>query len=168
MTKRLPLGNRRGEHDYTLVDDDVYEWASKLPWHRGSKGYVYTSFITRKQTKHLNLARLIVGARPWQVPDHINGDPSDNRRENLRACSQSQNSMNRVKTPLFKGRPTSSRYKGVFWDNAVWGGGKWRACITVRGKRIYLGCHETEQAAARAYDKAAREYHGEFSVLNLG
>ena len=54
-------------------------------------------------------------------------------------------------------------YKGVTWRNDR---SKWRSCITVGGKRLYLGLFETAQEAALAYNVAALKYHGEYAKLN--
>jgi len=86
--------------------------------------------------------------------DHINGDKLDNRRENLRSATRSQNKMN-------SGKPknNTSGYKGVCWYKR---GNKWRAQIGINGKLKHLGYFEDKEEAAKAYKKAAEKYHGEF------
>lgn len=95
--------------------------------------------------------------------DHKNGNGLDNRRSNLRFCTNAQNQHNQRKWGSRSGKPLSSRYKGVSWHRR----GHWRAKIQAQGKRRYLGQFQSEEAAARAYDRAARELHGEFAVLNF-
>jgi hypothetical protein len=90
--------------------------------------------------------------------DHANGDGLDNRRENLRPAGQDLNSANM--RPAIPGQ--SSRFKGVRRHSE----GKWEARIRV-GHPIYLGLFSDEEAAARAYDTAARAAWGEFARPNF-
>lgn len=101
------------------------------------------------------LHRFILGDAAGRVVDHVNGDPLDNRRSNLRAASHSQNGANA------KGRGGSSRYKGVYTR-----GGRWFAQIGGGSTTRYIGSYETEDEAALAYNAAAREAFGEFALLN--
>lgn len=91
------------------------------------------------------------------VIDHINGNGLDNRRCNLRICTQAENVRNN------RGRMgMTSQYKGVSkWE------GQWIATITSHGKQVRIGQFATEHEAALAYDAAARELHGEYAHLNL-
>lgn len=90
--------------------------------------------------------------------DHIDRDPSNNRIENLRPCTQSQNLSNSTKRS-----GGSSRWKGVYWHKCS---NKWMARIQVNGKTKYLGIFATEADAAQAYNLAAHETFGEFANLN--
>lgn len=90
--------------------------------------------------------------------DHKNMDRLDNRRENLRPCTQSQNLANSKKRPH-----NTSGFKGVNWHT---GTKAWAARIGVENKRIFLGYFNTAEEAAKAYDTAAKKYFGEFSRLN--
>lgn len=89
--------------------------------------------------------------------DHINGNKSDNRVENLRECNNSQNSTNKNKQSN-----NTSGYKGVFRQ-----GNKWRACIRKDGHKYNLGNFACKHEAAKAYNEAALKYHGEFAYLNI-
>lgn len=91
--------------------------------------------------------------------DHINHDTLDNRRENLRICTTSQNNMNRTKSAN-----KSSTYKGVCW---YYRSNKWMARIKHNDTRYHLGYFEDEIDAARAYNKKAVELFGPFAKLNL-
>ena len=94
--------------------------------------------------------------------DHANRNPFDNRRSNLRPCSQSENGCNKA-----RGRRTwRSRFKGVTPQPRS-SRNPWLAQIAVNRRHIYLGCFPTEEAAARAYDKAAQRLHGEFACTNV-
>ena len=93
---------------------------------------------------------------PWLVVDHANGNTLDNRRCNLRVCTPGDNARNAIG----KGR---SGFKGVSWT-----GYRWRARIVApNGGEITLGTFVDAGEAARAYDEAAREYHGPFAWLNF-
>jgi len=94
------------------------------------------------------------------VIDHINGNGLDNRKANLRQSTYAQNSWNRGKARV----KSSSKYKGVCQHKKD---RKWQAQISAVGKRIYLGRFKNQKEAAKAYDKAAKKYHGEFANLNF-
>jgi hypothetical protein len=95
------------------------------------------------------------GAWPEHDIDHINGDPADNRWENLRAATRSDNQCNRRKQSNNK-----SGFKGVHFDQKR---GKWRARIAKRGHDVDLGFFERVEDAGRAYQAAAGRVHGDFA-----
>ena len=90
--------------------------------------------------------------------DHINGNSLDNRKLNLRICTNSQNLMNRGKN-----KNNTSGYKGVRLINS---NKKWRAQIQYKKIFYHLGCFEKRIDAAKAYNEAAIKFHGEFANLN--
>jgi hypothetical protein len=94
----------------------------------------------------------------WPRVDHANGDGLDNRRANLRPASQLLNARN-----LRKRQGTSSRFKGV----CRLPDGRWQANIRINGHSRHLGWFVDEEAAAGAYDNAARELFGEFAAVNF-
>ena len=99
---------------------------------------------------------------PQQDVDHIkqvDGSHAQDRLSNLRIVSRSQNLMNQTIRST-----NTSGYKGVSLHKAS---GKWRADITSCGRCKYLGSFTTPEAAALAYDKAAKVLHGEFAKLNF-
>jgi hypothetical protein len=111
---------------------------------------------------HIYMHRLIAGAGPRESVDHRNGDGLDNRRNNLRIATQSQNGANRPKDRHTS--PVTSQYKGVYWDKSR---GKWMAVIHYDGRSRSLGRFEDELVAATTYDKEAIRVWGEFARLNL-
>lgn len=132
--------------------------AADLPLVEGQKwslfrGYARSGSARRGEGRAMH--RVIMGAGAGEVVDHVNGDPSDNRRANLRFCTAQENARNR--------RPHSGReFKGVTPRM-----GRYRACILVNGKQVSLGGYETAIEAALAYDRAAASHHGEFARLNF-
>lgn len=157
-TKSIPLTQGK----YAIVDADNYEWLMQWKWSYRD-GYAKRSVHIpmaaglRKQVP-ITMHGVILPPCNGLVPDHINGNGLDNRRENLRLATQQQNMWNRK--PV---KNSSSKYKGVSWRKST---GYWIANIKLDGKQKHLGCFWSEEDAARAYNKAAKEMHGEFAKLN--
>lgn len=89
--------------------------------------------------------------------DHRDGNPFNNRLDNLREASRSQNGMNRRVN-----RNNASGYKGVSWSKRI---GKWKAAITVSKKDIHLGYFQSRWGAYAAYREASSVHHGEFATF---
>ncbi len=98
---------------------------------------------------------MVTGSWPAMDIDHKNGNAGDNRFENLRLATVTENNRN---TGLSKNSTTG--FKGVHFYKAVQ---KYQAHITVNRKRIHLGYYETAEEAHEAYCKAAADLHGDFS-----
>lgn len=92
------------------------------------------------------------------IIDHINRDPLDFRKENLRNATKQQNSCNQGIR-----QTNTSGYKGVSWHKRR---KKWQANICVNYKNMYLGIYNSCELAALAYNEAARKYHGNFAFIN--
>ncbi len=130
-------------------------------WYINSNGYVVDngSGIYAMQRLHrVVMARVLGrGLECWELVDHINGDKLDNRRENLRLATSSENAFN-CDLPAHN----TTGYKGVYRNTYQSGPKPWQAAITVNRKKIYLGSYATAVEAARAYQQAACQYAGEF------
>lgn len=146
-----------------FVDDDVYVWASRFKWNTNCyKGHACWNTTSGKKKIKYILSRLIMGDPKGMVVDHINHDPLDNRRENLRVCTQGQNTMNRDK----QHKATSSIYKGVSLFKCRGKYQYWKGTINFNKKSVHLGYFNSEIKAAEAYNQAAIEYYGEYACLN--
>ena len=122
---------------------------------RGTVGVV----AARKQFKRQRIHRLIMGVTdPKIIVDHVNRDPLDNRKLNLRLCTVAENNRN--------SRPSSTRNTSGFKGVSRTMSKKWVARIQYNGKDMHVGTFTTPQAAAEAYDKKASELFGEFACTN--
>ena len=86
--------------------------------------------------------------------DHIDGNPLNNKVENLRESNRKQNSQNSKLRSDNK-----SGHKGVYWHKKS---GKWRVVIKANGKRHYFGLYENKEEAIRVAIEARKKLHGEF------
>lgn len=112
--------------------------------------------------KHLSAHSIVWSLHNRDVPsgfeiDHVNGDPFDNRIENLRLATHAQNTQNRGPQ-----RNNTSGLKGI-WLNKR--NGKWAASINANGKKISLGHHPTKEKAHSAYCQAASIHHGQYAKI---
>lgn len=116
------------------------------------KGYVRVHLNGKQYPAHRIIWKLAYGEIPTDLMiDHIDGDPKNNRLDNLRLCTNSQNQFNRGNTSK-KDRP-----KGVYKAR-----GKFKAEITINKQRIYLGSFPTVEQAEQRYNEFAADHHGEF------
>ena len=142
---------------FAIVDADDYEWLSKFKWHcvvNKKRAYAYHSF----ENKNTSIHRIIMKPPAGLVVDHIDGSGLNNTRKNLRICTSRQNVCNS------KGRSKTSKYKGICRPKRS---KKWFAQIKFKRKHINIGYFDSEIAAARAYDRKAKELFGEFAYLNF-
>ena len=142
---------------YAMVDAADYERAASFSWHTsisGNRTYAYYNINGRNVSLH----RFLTNAPKGMVVDHIDHDGLNDRRSNLRLCTQRQN--------LYNSRPKgrSSRFKGVCWDKA---GRRWVVYICHNGRNRFVGQFTDEIEAAQAYDRMAVELFGEYAYLNF-
>lgn len=154
MKKYLKLNKNAS----TLVDQDTYDKYGHLTWFLSDTGYAMASTYNpeTKKVGKIRLHRLVMDNPKSKMIDHINGDKLDNRKANLRVCTNADNMRNRPKT-----KTNHSGYKGVIFHY-----NKWKATIKVNYKQIYLGRFTKKEDAAKAYNEAALEHFGQFAYLN--
>ena len=138
--------------EVAIVDDDLHLFLSRFRWHRTCKGYAATCLVPGST---IFMHRVINGTRPGQQTDHINGDKLDNRRENLRSCSNAENCRTRR-------RSNPSGFRGVNQRP----NGKWEASICFDYRRHYLGVYDSKEEASAAYAGAAKVLYGEFQPID--
>ena len=161
MSKTIPI--TQGQR--AIVDNADYKWLNQQKWH-ANKTSIGTFCATRKGRfpdglrHNILMHREIMGLSYGDklLVDHINHNPLDNRRCNLRICSHKENLRNRRKV---KG---TSQYKGVCWSKRV---KMWKAQIRVDDHLFGLGYFKVERDAAQAYDMAAKKYFKEFAHINI-
>jgi HNH endonuclease len=140
-TRRIPLP--RGL--FALVDAADYDWLTQWPWHANNMGYVLRR--ERGTRRHIRLHRLLCGidgvSHKVAEVDHLNHDPLDNRRANLRVVTHRQNMLNRKKG---RGAWPVGEVPGVRLRPS----GRWEAAIKVGGVPHYLGLFDTAEEASSA------------------
>jgi hypothetical protein len=174
--KRIPLTKGK----YAVVDAEDHERICHVRWFYHASGSMMhgraetrITLLSRSQARMqgrahqrgLPMTHILLCVPPGMVVDHINHDPLDNRKSNLRICTARENSINRQK----QRQSATSRYKGV-WRRRTRkhpSDGKWRAGIRIHKKLVELGRFDNEAEAAMAYDDAARKAFGPFADLNF-
>lgn len=121
--------------------------------HLGVKGYIHIKVCGVHFRAHRLAFLLMTCAEPDGEVDHINGDRTDNRWQNLRICCSSENSQNQRAA---RRDNKSSGLLGVSWSKQK---RRWRAAITVNGKKIQVGVFHDAQEAHEAYVQAKRRLH---------
>jgi len=157
----IPLTKDR----WALCDAHWFHYLSKFNWtaKRNKSGRWYavrSSYAPNQKRVYVYMARVVMGVTDEEVEvDHKNRDATlDNRKSNLRIATSSQNNCNVGVT-----NRNTSGFKGVHWNKDR---NKWRATIGINNKRHSLGYFETREAAAHAYNEAAKQVHGDFAALN--
>lgn len=162
---RILIPLTQGQH--TLIDEcDVqrvsrYKWQAE--WSAHTRSFYASTSVTKspgRQTK-VSLHRLITGAAPGQEVDHANHDTLDNRRSNLRIATRSENVRNRRGVPS----NNTSGYVGVFWVKRDL---RWRAQVTIHGRKSHVGYFADARSAAIARDEFLRNnFPSEFWTFNF-
>jgi hypothetical protein len=153
----VDLSTRTYPFEMALIDstDIALVLDGQGRWRRSKSGYAWRWSGTTFVFLHRHLLGL--SYRDGKSVDHANGDGLDNRRSNIRLATSSQNNANR------RSRLSVDHRRGV----SLRPSGRWQAQIRVDGAQRFLGNYGTEEEAARAYDAAALEVHGEFARVNF-
>jgi hypothetical protein len=138
-----------------LIDDEDYERYKGHKWiiRLSRKTIPYVGYYEKEIKRVIELQRFIMNNPKGLFVDHINGNPLDNRKCNLRICTPMQNCHNQKKRTT-----NTSGYKGVSPAK----NGRWRATIRGNGERIHLGYFRDPALAHAAYCEASKKYHGEY------
>ena len=152
---RKALVNRE---DYDIIKD--YTWYPNI---KGERKRLY-ALAYNKITQKTIYMHVVLNPN-WEMTDHIWHDEDlmivDNRKDNLRECTGSQNAMNqRIQ------KNKTSQYRGVSWYKKT---NKWQTNIKLNNKTIHIGYYyyKDEEEAARAYDTKAKKLFGSFAKTNF-
>jgi hypothetical protein len=154
MTQHIPLG----QGAFALVDDADYDQLKRFEWWLSKAGYAVGFVPLDGKFRLTYMHRLILNAGPQHLVDHINRNPLDNQRANLRLATAQQNGQNKRISGL-----SHTGLKGVGWHRRRC---RYHARIQFQGIRYHLGFFDDAQEAAQAYDSAARTLFGEFALCN--
>lgn len=155
--KKIPLTHNKE----AIVDDEIYDYLMQWSWNYDTRAgrAVRTEYIPEtKKTKIIRMHQIIFeyfnGAlSKGKIIDHKNRIKLDNRNENLREATPSQNRANSKKKTNSK-----NKYKGVAQKKS----GKWMAYIGYNKKQIHLGVFDTAEEAHEVYCLKAKELFGEY------
>jgi hypothetical protein len=153
-----------------LVDDEDFDALSSHRWlaERATRRVWYAARGRPRRDGGglIRMHAVLLVPPAGMVVDHIDGNGLNNQRSNLRSATRAQNVWHQGARQM---PGATSAFKGVFWYKKT---GQWRAalagnCPKAAHRSPHLGMFDDEATAAHAYDAAAREYFGEFAVLNF-
>jgi hypothetical protein len=152
---------------FAIVDAEDFERLKEFNWMARYSSLTWYAVrcarvSEKRERKLVWMHNVILPPTEGKMVDHFNHNGLDNRKTNLRIATRGQNRCN-----CRKNKGCSSKYKGVCFHKNSRRQKQWDSYINVNGRRISLGDYKTEIEAARAYDVAARKYHGEFAGLNF-
>ncbi|HSI34284.1 MAG: AP2 domain-containing protein [Phycisphaerae bacterium] len=164
---RIPLAGETAQGREALIDADALPLVQTRRWRFAPSDYGRGGEVqTMNPSENVRLHYVVMGLGS-DAQCHIgnrNDDPLDCRRENLVVRSLTDTRANARKQATFCGRPCTSRFKGVCWDERR---GRWIARIKKDRVTRQIGSFRDEIAAAQAYDEAAREVFGEHARPNF-
>lgn len=152
----MTIGLTQGKE--AIVSEQDFEELSRWLWRYHNDGYACRMERINGKIKTIYMHRQIMNPSDDLHIDHINHDRLDNRRENLRICTNAENRRNQRRS-----KANTSGYKGVTWDKKF---DKWKAQIGFEGKQIFISYSDDKHEAARKYNEKAVELFGEYARLN--
>jgi len=193
--KEIKLWKNRTEvsDKVAIVDDEDYDKvigaiSKRAKWY-AHKAPPSKKFYVVSGPRDILMHRVVMNAPEGMDVDHISGDPLDNRKENLRICTRSENCRNKnVRADSKSGYKGVEYVKNPAYERYLKHGPAlnkdglprkaqpepfkkpWRAYIGSVDKKnthIFIGYFSTPEEGAMAYDKKAAELHGEFALLNF-
>lgn len=157
---RVPLYGRGPVDAWAIVDladlhlVDGWRWGQTR---KDGKRYALRRDESSGKRQNVHMHRVIIDAPRLVRVDHIDGDPLNNRRANLRMCSHAENMRNTTKKAT-----NTTGFKGV-WKH----GRGYYASVQKAGKKVRIGPFSTPELAAAAYAGAATVLFGEFARFEL-
>ena len=154
--KHLPISGKFG-YIKVLVDDSDYEGLLQYTWWVAEKSTNYKVVYTQIKRKTIILARMLLSPESGKLVDHIDRNPLNNQRSNLRIVGYRENSIN---TGIKK-----SNKSGVIGVDRVKATGRWRATIRINGIKKSLGEYESIEEAKEVRCNAEKLYYGEYCPI---
>lgn len=146
---------KRGLQLTILIDDEDFHILNEYSLVLVSARNNFTKYVKlneKKTYKYITtLHRKVMNCPDDMIVDHINGNGLDNRKENLRVCSYSQNAHNRRR---------NNEQPGVYFENFT---GRYRAEIYANCEKFFLGRFDTFEEAAKVRNEAKLKYHKDFA-----
>jgi hypothetical protein len=150
LSGEVGIGYAHNTNKPFYFDKEDYDLIKEYCWSELKNGYIQAN----NDGKKIYLHRLITNPNANEVVDHIDHNPLNNLKTNLRICTQQQNTHN-SSTPI----TNTSGIKGVSWDKNM---NKWFAYIGYNNKRISLGYYDDIKEAEKARKEANIKYYGEY------
>lgn len=157
-----------GGKAFAIVDAEDYEHLSQWAWKLTNGAATRTQHVGtvgdwregKRRDKTILMHRLVMNTPDGMDTDHINRNPLDNRKVNLRVCTHAENRRNNKRYSS-----NTHGYKGVYWNSDK---KKWYAQIRFMNKSYTLAVFDSKVEAAKEYDNVAKQLFGEFATLNFG
>lgn len=150
------------DHDFFIIDPEDWDKIKDRCWRKSSgkilNGVRHNQYVisTGKDNRTVLLHRIIAGTPDGLVTDHVDGNFKNNRKSNLRICTQAQNNRNSRKRTKKKDLPHGIHYNKKLKNGYI-------ARCKLNGKIVYIGYFDTEEKAEAALIAARNKHYGEYS-----